>query len=88
MNRNTLDSFREHQREIDELRYVEYGDKQIPVSDFENQTVSKDMLSKMRMNSYARDALPPKLTDQALVETVEYYLTQIGSPRFPCTTYD
>jgi len=46
------------------------------------------MKFEMRINSYAQDDLPPKLTDEALINTAKYFMSQCSRPKFPCTTYD
>jgi hypothetical protein len=82
------DSFYEKQKEIFEKKYIIYKDEKIHVSELEDRSVSWDMKNEMRMNSYAQDDLPSKLTDKALIETAKYYLSNCSQPKFPCSTYD
>lgn len=82
------DSFYKKQKEIFEKKYIEYKGEKIHVSELEDKSITSDMKKQMRMNSYAQDDLPPKLTNEALINTAEYYLSNCSKPRFPCTTYD
>lgn len=80
--------FAEKQKEIHDLKYITYGDKQIHVSELADRSVTSEMKNQMTMNSYAQDDLPPKLTNEALLGTTKYYLSNCSKPRFPCSTYD
>lgn len=71
-----------------ELKYISYNGEQIHVSELEDKSVTPEMNKNMRMNSYAQEDLPPKLTDETLIEKAKYYKTQCSHPRFPCATYD
>ncbi|NRG43266.1 hypothetical protein HRF87_00635 [Bacillus sp. CRN 9] len=82
------DSFYEKKREIHEKKYIVFKGENIHVSDFEDRSITVEMKKQMRMNSYAQDDLPPKLDNNALIETAEYYITNCPRPTFPCTTYD
>lgn len=82
------DSFYEKQQEIYDKKYITYQDKEIHVSELEDKSVTMEMKNRMRMNSYAQDDLPPKLTDEALIETTKYYVSNCHTPRFPCATYN
>ncbi|MEW5569700.1 hypothetical protein [Rossellomorea marisflavi] len=57
----------------EELKYIDYDGKRIHVSDLNERSVTTYMKNKMRMNSYAQADMPPKLTDEALIETVTHY---------------
>jgi hypothetical protein len=82
----------EERERIFELMYVTYptsrGEEEIHVSEFSDKSISSILLKDMRMNSYARDAIYPKLSDKALIEEAKYFLTQCKTPKFPCATYD
>lgn len=82
------DSFYEKQREIHDKKYIDFNGKQVHVTELQDRSITSKMKEQMRMNSYAQDDLPPKLTNEALIETVEYYLTNTVQPNFPCSTYD
>lgn len=91
------ESYYEKQKELYEKKYILIDDstesmdkepKKVHVSELEDRSVTPDMRAKMRMNSYAQDDLPPKLTDEALIQTAEYYLSQCSRPIFPCSTYN
>ena len=80
------DSFYEKQKEIYEKKYIEYNGENIHVSVFEDKSITGKMLNQMRMNSYAREDLTPKLTNNALIETAEHYLQQCSKQRYPSST--
>jgi hypothetical protein len=82
------DEWIERQKEIYELKYITYQGKKIHVSELENRSVTPEMRSEMRMNSYAQDDLPPKLNDVALIEKAKQYLGECNRTRIPCSTYD
>lgn len=83
------DSFYERQQEIYDKKYITFSDgTKIHVSELENKSITSEMKSEMKMNSYAQDDLYPKLTDEALIETTKYFMSQCSRPRFPCATYN
>ena len=83
------DSYYERQKEIYNLKYINYNGKEIHITELEDKSVTSEMKKEMRMNSYAQDDLYPKLTDEALIDTAKYFMSQCSRPRkFPCTTYD
>lgn len=82
------ESFKQRQKEIYDLKYITVGDKEIHVSELEDKSVTTEMKSQMRMNSYAQDDLPPKLTDDALLNTINHYMNNCSQPNYPCSTYD
>lgn len=82
------DSYYEKQREIYDKKYIKFNEEEIHITDFEDRSITPEMQDQMWMNSYARDDLPPKLTDEALIKTVEYYLTNTAQRNFPCITYE
>lgn len=82
------ESFYEKQREEYEKKYVTYNDEEIHVTEFEDKSVTPEMHKQMRMNSWAKDDLFPKLNDEALLETTKYYVSNCSRPRFPCVTYN
>lgn len=72
------------------LKYITIDgeDKEVHVSKLEDKSVTSEMKSKMRMHSYAQEDLPPKLTDEALIDTVKHYVNNCSRPSYPCTTYN
>jgi hypothetical protein len=82
------DEWIERQKEIYELKYITYQGRKIHVSELEDRSVTPEMRSEMRMNSYAQDDLPPKLNDAALIKKAKQYLGECNRTRIPCSTYD
>ncbi len=82
------DEWIEKQKETYDLKYITYQDKKIHVSELEDRSVTPEMRSQMRMNSYAQDDLPPKLTNEALLLKARQYLNECTRTRIPCSTYD
>jgi hypothetical protein len=82
------EEFYEHQKEIYNKKYITYNTQEIHVSELSDRSVTTEMKKEMRMNSYAQDDLPSKLTTEALIDTSKYYLSHCTKPRFPCVTYD
>ena len=74
--------------EIYNLKYISMDNQEIHVSQLKDKSVTPEMHSKMRMNSYAQEDLPPKLTDETLIEKTKYYLSQCSRKNIPCSTYD
>lgn len=70
------------------LKQVIYEDKEHHVTTFMDRSITPPMLEKMRMNSYARDDIFPKLTTETLLDRAKYYQSQCSTPRFPCSTYN
>lgn len=83
------ESFYEKQKEKYEKKYIllDSGEK-IHVSSLEDRSVTPEMKATMRMNSYAQDDLPPKLTNETLIETAKFYLANCSRAKYPCSTYD
>ena len=83
------ESFYEKQKEIYELKYIllDNGEK-IHVSSLEDRSVTPEVKATMRMNSYAQDDLPPKLTNEALIETAKAYQANCSRAKYPCSTYN
>jgi hypothetical protein len=50
--------------------------------------VSLEEYRALRMNSYDREALIPKLSDEALLWDIEYALENVGHQRSPPETYN
>lgn len=67
---------------------VLHNDKEIHVTDFNNQSITSSQLTEYRMNSYARDKIFPKLKTEALVKEAEYYQSQSGLYQYPAGTYN
>lgn len=71
-----------------ELQHVNYKGQKIHPETFENQSVTKEMIEDMSMNSYGQEEMFKKYNDELLIEKANYYLTQVSHPRYPCSTYD
>lgn len=82
------DKYKEMQKEIYDRKYITYKNEKIHVTELEDRSVTMEMKNEMRMNPYAQDAMPRKLTSGALVETTKYYLSHCSQPKYPCSTYD
>lgn len=68
--------------------YVEYRNKFIHVSELEDKSVTPDDLKKMDKTTYIRTQIPPKLTDEALIQTAENYIMQCSKSGYPFITYE
>ncbi|MED1125263.1 hypothetical protein [Bacillus atrophaeus] len=82
------EAIEEKRKEEHQLKYIDYDGKDVHVTEFEDRSITSEMKSKMRMNSYAQDDLPPKLTTEALIATAKLYQSHCSRPRFPCSTYN
>lgn len=82
------DEWLEKQKEIHDLKYITYQGSKIHVSEFKDQSITPEMQSEMRMNSYALDDLPPKLNNEALIGKAKKYLGECIQTRIPCSTYN
>ena len=82
------ESYLKRKQEEYELKYITIGDKEIHVSQLEDKSVTSEIYKEMRMNSYAQDDLPPKLTNETLIKMAKYFMSQCQRPSFPCTTYN
>lgn len=80
--------FEKFKKERHEKQYFKHHGEKVHVTDFEDKSITKDMLTDMRMNSYANEIMPPKLDDEALIEKAEHYIAQCTQSRYPCSTYD
>ncbi|GLO66241.1 hypothetical protein [Oceanobacillus kimchii] len=82
----------EYLQEIKEQRYelqnVNYKGQKIHPESFEDQSVTKEMISQMTMNSYGQEKMFKKYNNELLIEKAKYYLTQVSRPNYPCSTYD
>lgn len=74
-------------REIDEQRFVVTEGNKKMINEFADRSITPEEQAGMRMNSYAQDALPPKLTDAALIQTIETFAEELPIPPVTCTTY-
>lgn len=70
-----------------DLSYVEYRGEYIDLKQLADQSVDANMLTDLSMDLATRKQLPPKLTDDALVQTAENYLNQC-SPEGHAVTYE
>lgn len=67
--------------------YIEIKRKHVKITDIPDETITPNMLKNMHMTINARSAMPPKMTDDALIETAEQYLKQC-TPTDHAATYD
>lgn len=80
--------FEEKLKREEELKYVLLEDgKQKHVKEFKDKSISPEEYNSFRMNSYARNEIYPKLTDETLLETAEYYISQCHRP-YTINTYN
>lgn len=82
------ESYLQEQKQIHELKYILHKDNKIHVSELEDRSVTPQLHSEMRMNTYAQDDIYQKLNTQALVIAARGYLSNCSRPRFPCVTYE
>lgn len=71
-----------------ELQHVTYKGERIHPSSFEDRSVTSEQLDDMRMNSYGREEMFAKYTDEVLIDRAKYYISNCNTPRYPCSTYD
>lgn len=62
-----------------DVPFLEYRGENLPVADIPDQSVDPAMLSQLSMDLNSRTQLPPKLTDEALIQTAENYLNQCSA---------
>ncbi|GIN22571.1 hypothetical protein [Siminovitchia fordii] len=83
------DSYLKKKQEEYDMKYILINEeKEVHVSELEDKSVTPGIWRQMRMNSYARDDLYPKLNNEALLEVTKLYLSNCSRPQFPCSTYD
>ncbi|QQO41123.1 hypothetical protein 015DV002_169 [Bacillus phage 015DV002] len=82
------EKFKKEQEEIYNSMVVYFGEETKHVTEFEDRSITPKMREKMRMNSYAQDKLPQKLTNEALINEAKQYKSHCGKPSRPTTTYD
>lgn len=86
--RSTSKPIKRHAAEsLHDKPFIEYRGHNLPVNDIPDQSVNMAMLGELSMDIKSRAQMPPKLTDDALVETAEKYLAQC-SPDGIAVTYD
>lgn len=68
--------------------FIEYDDHYVSLSAIPSRSVTPDMLRRMHMSTLARAKLPPKLTNDALIQTAEQYINQCTPATYPGATYD
>lgn len=82
------EKFKKEQEEIYNSMVVNFGDETRHITEFEDRSITPEMRADMRMNSYAQDKLPPKLTNEALINEAKYYKSHCRKPNRSTTTYD
>lgn len=75
----------EHKKE---LEYVILENIKVHIDDFQERSISDELLNHLKMNSYAREKLPGKLDNQALINKIEMYMGQISHKPEICSTYE
>lgn len=50
--------------------------------------ITLDEYREFRMNSWEREAIYPKLTDEALADVIQYSLDNCGRAELPASTYN
>lgn len=68
--------------------HVLVGGKSVEISTVKDRSISPERYKHMQMNSVSRTLIPPKLDNDALVNTAEYYLSQCTPPGHPGATYE
>ena len=80
--------YQEKLKQENELKYVILEDgSQKHLSEFEDKSITPDKYQTFRMNSYARNEIYPKLTNETLLEQAEYYISQCHKP-YRISTYN
>lgn len=85
------EEFKAKRQAIEDLKMViiDGQEGEVHVSTFPARGVTPEEYGQMRMNSYARDDFFPKMNDELLLKTAQYYLDQCGRPaRTPSVTYN
>lgn len=70
------------------MEFVEYRNTHIHVDDLPDQAVTPADLKLMPMTTYAREKLPPKMTDEALLQIAEKYSANVTQMHQPAVTYE
>lgn len=70
------------------LQKITYLGKEVSIDDFKDSSITYEMLSNMSMNSYARTAIYPKLTTEALIKVSKDTLKQCTPILSTPVTYD
>lgn len=80
--------YEEKLKQENELKFVLLEDgSQKHITEFDNKSISPDEYQAFRMNSYARNDIYPKLTNETLLEQAEYYISQCHKP-YTISTYN
>lgn len=75
-------------KQENELKYVLFEDgSQKHITEFKDKSIAPTEYQTFRMNSYARNDIYPKLTDETLLEQAEYYISQCHKP-YKLSTYN
>lgn len=70
------------------MEFVEFKNQHIHVDDLPDRAVSPADLKNMPMTTYAREKLPPKMTDETLILIAEKYSAQVTLMHQPAATYE
>lgn len=75
---NDIRELKENKKDSLEIHYVYIGEKVKRVRDFEDYSVTRKEYVQMKMNSYARDKMYKKLSNEALIRVGRNYVGQCG----------
>lgn len=81
-------------KSLDHLKFVSLRNSKgeeldrLPVASFADRSIEPSIYKSLRMNSYAREDIFEKLTNETLIEATNEYLAECQKPPMPCTTYE
>lgn len=89
MSKNLKEWLEAHNKRIYDLQYITLPNQEkVHVTELEDRSVTIEQKKDWRMNSYAGQELIKKLNDEALFDTIEYFLNNVGRCQYPATTYE
>ncbi|MCR6108604.1 hypothetical protein HXA34_20150 [Salipaludibacillus agaradhaerens] len=71
-----------------DMEYVSFKGGRTHISNMEDRSLTTDDLKGVALTTYARMKIPPKMTDKALLQTAERYLSQCSDSGYPYVTYN
>lgn len=81
-----LEEERKKREQLERFTFVD--GKEIHPSELPDRSVTPEQHDVLRMNSYASEALIPKLDTRVLTEKAMYYKSQCGREKYPNSTYN
>lgn len=81
-------------KSLDHLKFVSLRNSKgeeidrLPVASFADRSIEPSIYKSLHMNSYAREDIFGKLTNETLIEATNEYLEQCFKPPMPCSTYE